>query len=692
MTEPFHPADTRPAPLSVGDYRALWEQVPGLYLVLTPSLYIVAVSNAYLAATLTRREEIIGRHLFEVFPDDPKDLTATGTHNLRESLQRVIRTRATDIMPIQKYAIRNPLLDGGFEERYWNPMNTPVIDDLGNVAYIIHCAEDITRMYCATQQRQEELLEQEAMLIRARNIEAQAYAQIQESEKKLKTLVNTILDTIIDGVITINKRGEIQSYNKACVRLFGYSYEEVLGQNVRMLMPEPYHSEHDGYLEHYNATGEKRIMGVGREVKGRHKDGSVFPMELAVGEADQGGIHAFVGIIRDITERHEAEHAREQLRQAQKMEALGQLTGGIAHDFNNLLAIILGNLDFMVDRTDKDSPLRSFLMPSIEAAEHGAELTKQLLSFGRKQALQPKIINLNELLHYFTVLVQHTLDERIKVILALESDLWNVNVDPSMLQNALLNLAVNARDAMPGGGKLVFETQNLFLDEDYAENNLDVVPGPYVMVAISDTGIGMSQDVVEKAFEPFFTTKDVGKGSGLGLSMVYGFVKQSTGHIRIYSEVGTGTTIKIYLPRAEGEANYAQKPVEPPVCMESKSVLILVVEDNKDVLKLTSSMVESLGYQVLQAETGDEALRLLKSRDDIELLLTDVMLPGALNGPVLAKQALSLHPGLKVLFNSGYAEHAIMQSGILEAGVNIISKPFRKQELAYSIERVLKQL
>jgi len=511
------------------------------------------------------------------------------------------------------------------------------------------------------------------------------------SESRLRSLVDTVLDTIVDGVITINERGEIQSYNKACASLFGYAAEEVLGKNVHILMPEPYRREHDGYLNNYRKSGVAKIIGIGREVSGRRKDGSVFPMELAVGETNQGGNHAFVGIIRDVSERHEAEKAREQLRHAQKMESLGQLTGGIAHDFNNLLAVILGNLDFMVERTKEDDPLRAFLKPSIEAAEHGAELTKQLLAFGRKQALQPKIISVNELLHYFTALVRHTLGERIETVLALDDDVWNVNVDPSQLQNALLNLAVNARDAMPSGGKLILETKNVSLDAEYAEQNADVVPGDYVVVAISDTGEGMIPEVMEKAFEPFFTTKEVGKGSGLGLSMVYGFVKQSKGHIKIYSEVGHGTSIKIYLPRAEGAMLSIEEAKIKPVCEEKKAKRVLVVEDNKDVLKLTSSIVESLGYSVLTAVDGDKAIKILEEQSDIDLLLTDVMLPGKLNGPELAKRAAALYPDLKILFNSGYAEQAIVQSGLLEEGVNLISKPFRKQQLANKIEEVLKQ-
>jgi len=287
-------------------------------------------------------------------------------------------------------------------------------------------------------------------------------------------------------------------------------------------------------------------------------------------------------------------------------------------------------------------------------------------------------------------MVRHTLGERIEIILSCAPDLWQVNVDPTLLQTALLNLSVNARDAMPDGGKLIYETRNAILDVEYASHNADVTVGDYAMVAISDTGLGMSSEIIEKAFEPFFTTKDVGKGTGLGLSMVYGFVKQSHGHIKLYSEVGHGTTIKIYLPRAEG-VPYEEAALDESLqhALHKNVKVILVVEDNKNVLKLTAAMVESLGYQVVPTETGDDAIQILRTRQDIVLLLTDVMLPGKINGPALAAQAKEIHPNLKVLFNSGYAEHAIFQSGLLEEGVHLISKPFRKQQLAEKLAELL---
>lgn len=527
------------------------------------------------------------------------------------------------------------------------------------------------------------------MIVRDITQHSVANMHIQASEQKLRSLVDTVLDTIVDGVITIDERGRIQSYNKACVRLFGYSAEEVHGQNVRMLMPEPYRAEHDGYLKNYQSSKVAKIIGIGREVSGQHKDGSVFPMELAVGATNQGGNHAFVGIIRDITERVDAEKQREQLRQAQKMEAIGQLTGGVAHDFNNLLAIITGNLDFMAEQLAASDPLHGYIKPAIDAAMHGSELTKQLLAFSRRQALQPRVMSANALVESFSNLVKRTLGERIELVISLAPNAGNIFADQTQLETALLNLSVNARHAMPNGGKLIYETRNTYLDQSYADMNEDVEPGEYVLIAISDTGTGMTPEVIAKAFDPFFTTKELGKGSGLGLSMVYGFVKQSAGHIKLYSEVGHGTSVRIYLPRVEKSAYERKLTVETEEEPQKKSKLILIVEDNPDVLALTSAMTESLGYDIITAENGDDALRQLEQNTDIDLLLTDVMLPGSLNGPVLAKRALAMYPNIKVLFNSGYAEQAIIESGLLDKHMHMLSKPFRKPQLAHKLNELL---
>jgi signal transduction histidine kinase len=390
-------------------------------------------------------------------------------------------------------------------------------------------------------------------------------------------------------------------------------------------------------------------------------------------------------------QRTAMEKTREQLRQSQKMEALGQLTGGIAHDFNNLLAVIIGNLDILHEKIGAEDPLCQFINPSTEAALRGAELTGRLLTFSRRQALQPKVIAINNLLLHFSTLIRRTLGENIEIIISAPEEVGNIHVDPGQLENALLNLSVNARDAMPGGGKIIYETGNVILDEYYAAGNADVMPGDYIMLSVSDTGTGMTPEIMEKVFEPFFTTKETGKGTGLGLSMVYGFVKQSGGHIKVYSEPGHGTAFKLYFPRTEDAVSAIDAwEAGAPISAEKKDKTILVVEDDEKVLAVTSAMVESLGYNVVRASDAEEAINVLKSGKKIAMLLTDVMLTRNVNGAELARQVLEIDPHIVVLFNSGYTAQAIFQNKLVGEGMNFIGKPFRKQQLAKKLAELLK--
>ena len=333
-------------------------------------------------------------------------------------------------------------------------------------------------------------------------------AVLHEREARL----HSILDTAPEALITISERGIVESFSRSAAALFGYAANEVIGRNISMLMPSPYREAHDGYLERYLRTGEKRIIGIGRVVSGQRKDGSVFPMELAVGEVQVSGQHLFTGFIRDLTATQKIE---QELRQSQKMEAVGQLTGGVAHDFNNLLTVILGNLEMLEMRLTDERQLE-LVREARETAEHGAQLTERLLAFGRRQPLQPKLTDIGDLLGDMTPLLRRTLGETVRVRGRSDNDLWPVLVDPSQLQNAILNLAINARDAMPGGGRLTITAENAELEPDYARLYPEVQAGRYVLIAVTDTGTGMSEEVQERAFEPFFTTKEVGTGSGLG--------------------------------------------------------------------------------------------------------------------------------------------------------------------------------
>jgi nitrogen-specific signal transduction histidine kinase len=380
----------------------------------------------------------------------------------------------------------------------------------------------------------------------------------------------------------------------------------------------------------------------------------------------------------------------QKLRQSQKMEALGQLTGGLAHDFNNLLTVILGNAEHLAESLSDDAELRNFAEGAVSAAERGAELTKSLLAFSRKQPLVPKDIDVGQQILRMEVMLRRTLGAHIECKFILGQDLWPATVDPSQLESAVLNLAINARDATPEGGSLTVEIRNASLDKGYAKSNDEVKPGDYVMVAVTDTGTGMSREVTARAVEPFFTTKDVGKGSGLGLSMVYGFAKQSGGSLKIYSELGHGTVVKLYLPRA-GVLQAVDDQQHDRIVAPSGSETILVVEDDDMVRSYVERELKELGYRVILARDGSGALELLRHTGDIDLLFTDVVMPGGMFGPQLAEKASRLRPGLKVLYTSGYNEHPVIHNGRYDQDIQLLNKPFRRQDLAKMLRSALRR-
>lgn len=378
--------------------------------------------------------------------------------------------------------------------------------------------------------------------------------------------------------------------------------------------------------------------------------------------------------------------AEESLRQSQKMEAVGQLTGGIAHDFNNLLQIISANLQ-LIRRAVGEGPALKRLSQAQDAVTRGAKLSHQLLAFGRRQPLEPKVVNVGKLLLGVEDMVRRSIGEAIEFEAIVSGGLWNTYVDPNQIENVILNLAINARDAMQGAGKLTMEVANAALDETYVSEYADLQPGQYVMLAVSDTGAGMSPEVIARAFEPFFTTKPPGSGTGLGLSMVYGFVKQSNGHVKIYSEVGHGTTIKLYLPRSRsGEDEMPTEDLQPET---GGSETILVVEDDAGVREATVEMLKALGYIVLSANDADSAIRLIDEGTHVDLLFTDVVMPGVLRSPELARLAREKVPGLAVLFTSGYTQNAIVHGGRLDAGTELLAKPYTAESLARRVRAIL---
>ncbi len=425
----------------------------------------------------------------------------------------------------------------------------------------------------------------------------------------------------------------------------------------------------------------------------------VLRREAALVKADSGEVLGIVGTVRDITDLRAAEREKEllqaQLRQAQRLEAVGQITGGVAHDFNNLLTVILGNAEVIEKHLTGNDALRELADLTRIAAERGAELTRQLLAFSRQQPLDPKPVRIDQLVSGMDKLLRRVLGERVTINAVYGSDLWKALVDASQLENALLNLSVNARDAMPDGGRLTIETRNVNLDSSNIFKDLHIVAdhpetamGQYVLISVSDTGMGMDEATRQKAFDPFFSTKDVGKGSGLGLSMVYGFVKQSKGHVRILSELGRGTTIELYLPKADQALMSVEtKDEHSPVLGGVEK--ILVVEDDELVRRQLTSQLRDLGYKVVSANDGVEALKMLKRPGHFDMLFTDVVMPRGINGCELADEAVKLRPGLPVLFTSGYAESAVARQGRLDPGFNLLHKPYRRHELAAKIRAML---
>jgi signal transduction histidine kinase len=437
-------------------------------------------------------------------------------------------------------------------------------------------------------------------------------------------------------------------------------------------------------MERFLRTGESPILGRRIEIEALRRDGREVKVELSITALRRRDGVVFNGFIRDLTDKIAAE---DRIRQAEKMEAVGQLTGGIAHDFNNILTVITGTIEILADAVANEPQLAAITRMIDEAASRGADLTQHLLAFARRQPLQPWETDVNTLIIDTAKLLRLTLGKQIEIESVFDDETCMATVDPNQLATAILNLALNSRDAMPGGGKLILETSMAVLDESYANMHSDVRPGRYVLIAVSDTGTGIPAAMLDKVFNPFFTSKEPGKGTGLGLSMVYGFVKQSAGHIMIYSEEGHGTTIKMYLPPATGSLLASDAGLAPAV--QGGRETILVVEDDKLVRDYVLKQLHSLGYVTLDAANAAEALAIVEAGNKFDLLFTDVIMPGAMNGRQLANELQETKPDLKVLFTSGYTENAIIHHGRLDSGVLLLAKPYRKSDMAAMIRKAL---
>ena len=511
-----------------------------------------------------------------------------------------------------------------------------------------------------------------------------ADAALRESEGRLRVSEERyrhVVDLIHEAV-WIHREGTILFANASAAALFGAPAPDALiGRSVFSLMHP------DDRVRAQQRTRllmtEIRPLPV-TEMRLIGMDGQTRIAELHAVPFHQDDTLYVMSAGRDVTGQREAEA---QLLQAQKMEAVGQLTGGVAHDFNNLLTVIIGGLDLARDRAPAD--MRPTLDGALRAAERGASLVQRLLAYSRKQALAPAELDLNGLATGIEDLLRRTLGEDVDVELTLAPQLWTAMADRGQVENALINLAVNARDAMPNGGRLTIETGNVALDGDYAANNADVVAGDYVMLAVTDTGTGMSAGVIERAFEPFFTTKEVGKGSGLGLSMVYGFARQSGGHVKIYSEVGHGTVVRLYLPRHVAKGTRSTGAATMVADHPRGGETIMVVEDDPLVRSLVVTQLKELGYRVLEAGNGPQAQVILQGGEPVDLLFTDVVMPGGMTGRQLADAVKPHRPNMKTLFTSGYTQDSIIHQGKLDPGVHFLSKPYKKQDLAHKVRAVL---
>ena len=672
------------------DYQAIFEANPNLHLILAPDkdFTVLAANDARLRATYTRREQSVGRPVFEVFRKNPDDPDEFGTSVLRASLERVLRSRSPDEMAITRYDIPRPASEGGgFEVRYWSPVNVPVLGADGNVRYIIHQVEDVT----------DEVQQPDAGMLSHLNERFRAAL--------LASGTGTFNWALRDGSL---------HFDSALEQIFG------LAHGVRVANLE-------GFVAQVHLEDRERV----RQAFEQYAEGEDFAIEFRLARASTGdkwlackakafcdaeGTLAYVaGACTDITARKQAEESlrisenrlrqlneqlearvatevrersrtEDALRQAQKMEAVGQLTGGIAHDFNNLLTGIVGSLDLMQRRHARgEQDLDRYINAAVTSAQRAAALTQRLLAFSRRQTLHLKPVDVNQLVASLEDLLHRTTGENITLETRLSAGLLPACMDANQLESAVINLVINARDAMPHGGRITVSTASFVMGNRPDPAKRGLTEGEYILLSVTDTGTGMTPEVIARAFEPFFTTKPIGQGTGLGLSMVYGFIKQAKGYVQVESEPGRGSRVCLYLPVQHGEA-VTPVPESEPV-LNGAGETILVVEDEPVVRSLVVEVLNDLGYQTIEAGDATEALPSLEDGQRIDLLITDVGLPG-MNGRQLADVARQHRPSLKVLFATGYAESATAKD-FLGKGMAVITKPFAIEAFASKVREML---
>ena len=589
-------------------------------------------------------EEIIGEHFSRFYT--PEEREAGIPKIALETAEREGR------FEIEGWRVRK---DGS---RFWaNAVIDPIRDSSGKLLGFAKVTRDLTQRKAAED-------------------------ALRASEERFRLLVHSVTDY---AIFMLDRNGLVSSWNPGAERFKGYTADEILGQHFSRFYSDEDREAGIPAKALETARREGRFEAEGWRVR---KDGSRFWANVIIDPIrdTNGDVIGFAKVTRDLTEKRAME---EQLRQSQKMEAVGQLTGGLAHDFNNLLTGISGSLEMMQIRMaqGRTAEFDRYFMAAQGAVKRAAALTHRLLAFSRRQTLDPKPTNANRLVGDMEELIRRTMGPSIQLEVVGASGLWPILVDPNQLENALLNLCLNARDAMPDGGKLTIETANRWMDERAARQH-DLPTGQYVSLCVTDTGTGMTPEVIAKAFEPFFTTKPLGQGTGLGLSMIYGFARQSGGQIRIYSEVGHGTTMCLYLPRhtenVADESEIAFPPLEP-----AQGEVVLVIDDEPTIRMLIAEVLASAGYAVIEASDGPTGLKALESQRRIDLLITDVGLPGGLNGRQVADAARTTRPDLKVLFITGYAENAVVRNGRLDRGMHIMAKPFQMEALAAKIREII---
>jgi PAS domain S-box-containing protein len=516
-------------------------------------------------------------------------------------------------------------------------------------------------------------------------------ASAEEAEISDRDIARVLAHTP-DAMLVVDESATIVIVNRQAEVLFGFAHGELEGQPIERLIPERLHEAHRRHRAVFGAAPLVRPMGAGGDLHAVRKDGAEFPVEVSLSPMKRGAKTFVVAAIRDVSERKRNEQAlhqaEEQLRQLQKMDAVGKLAGGVAHDFNNLLSVILGYADVVLESI-ADPTARLDIEEIRRAAGRAADLTRQLLAFSRKQILAPKVVSPNQIVLGMERMLRRLLGDDIALAIVVAPTDKKVFVDPSQLEVVVMNLAVNARDAMPEGGALTIETAEVYLDAEYAARHTGAAPGPYLMLAVSDTGAGMDDETKARVFEPFFTTKEQGKGTGLGLSTVYGFVRQSGGHVWVYSEPGHGTTFKVYLPITDRTPEHALAAHDEAAAAVGGTETVLVVEDQEQVRMLVRTVLQRHGYQVLEANDADHALSVSEGHPSkIDLLLTDVVMPRT-SGKQLADRLVDRRPDLKVLYMSGYTENSVIRRGVLESDVAFLQKPLTPASLLGKVRKVL---